>query len=41
MSGRIMASAIATAAPLSFTLPAKGTYVVSVDGTEERKVVVD
>lgn len=41
MGGRIMASAIATAAPLFFTLPAKGTYVVSVDGTEGRKVVVD
>ena len=41
MGGRIMASAIATAAPLFFTLPAKGTYVVSVDGVGGRKVVVE
>lgn len=41
MSGRIVASAFATSTPLLFNMSAKGTYVVSVDGTEGRKVVVD
>lgn len=41
MSGRIVASAFAASMPLLFTMPTKGSYVVSVDGTEGRKVVVD
>ena len=39
--GRIVSSATATAAPLFFPLPSKGIYIVSVDGTGARKVVVD
>lgn len=41
ISGRAMASARSTTAPLLFSLPSKGVYVISVDGAGARKVVVD